>query len=366
MINLLLGAPGAGKSFEAVVFHVLPALLSGRKVITNLPLILKEFDSIQPGLSDLIDLRTDKLGEFAFSSPDHYFSDWRNENNQGPLIVIDECHKALPRSSSKSVPHLLKTCEFLAEHRHAGIDVLLITQSYGKINRDIIDMVQVVWRCRKNIAFGSPNTYVRKTLDGVRGQEMGTVIRKYDKQYFPLYKSHTHSNGSVDEAMTGQIKPFWQHWTFIGAGLCFVVVGYMGFQGYLNPFKAAAAPVPTVAVHQQLNNTPNTYQSLTGNSSLTPVKTLDVEPQKAVEVNHPFKGLEPHISGVIKNVNRVSTMISFSRNGGFLFFVTDREMIEAGYTLTRLTDCAWDIKYGDFEIIAVCDQPQIGITTSAG
>ncbi|EPW3551744.1 zonular occludens toxin domain-containing protein, partial [Pseudomonas aeruginosa] len=38
MINLILGQPGGGKSHEAVVYHVVPALNQGRKVITNLAL----------------------------------------------------------------------------------------------------------------------------------------------------------------------------------------------------------------------------------------------------------------------------------------------------------------------------------------
>ena len=42
-VNLLLGSPGSGKSYEAVAFHVLPSLQAGRKVITNLPLNVDEF-----------------------------------------------------------------------------------------------------------------------------------------------------------------------------------------------------------------------------------------------------------------------------------------------------------------------------------
>ncbi|MBI5918423.1 MAG: hypothetical protein HY849_03485 [Nitrosomonadales bacterium] len=44
MINLLLGPPGGGKSYEATVYHVLPALAKGRKIITNLPLDLDRIE----------------------------------------------------------------------------------------------------------------------------------------------------------------------------------------------------------------------------------------------------------------------------------------------------------------------------------
>lgn len=57
MINLLEGVPGSGKSYEAVVYHVLPALKMGRKVITNLPLNLQQFAALDPGYLDLIEIR---------------------------------------------------------------------------------------------------------------------------------------------------------------------------------------------------------------------------------------------------------------------------------------------------------------------
>jgi len=43
MIYGIVGRPGGGKSYEAVAFQVIPALKSGRKVITNLPLQIEHF-----------------------------------------------------------------------------------------------------------------------------------------------------------------------------------------------------------------------------------------------------------------------------------------------------------------------------------
>lgn len=58
MIDLLEGIPGSGKSYEAVVYHVLPALKSGRKVVTNLPLNVDAFAKLDPSYVDLLDIRT--------------------------------------------------------------------------------------------------------------------------------------------------------------------------------------------------------------------------------------------------------------------------------------------------------------------
>ena len=159
MINLLLGAPGGGKSYEAVAYHILVALMRGRKVVTNLPLQVDAFERLQPGLSDLIELRhrtlavrpedAPKWTPRPFAHVEDYADPWRHPDGFGPLYVIDECHMCLPaRDTERAVE------EWFSMHRHHNVDVLLITQSYGKINAAIRDLVQMVYRVRKNVALG--------------------------------------------------------------------------------------------------------------------------------------------------------------------------------------------------------------------
>ncbi|MFN1568607.1 zonular occludens toxin domain-containing protein, partial [Vibrio harveyi] len=45
-ISLLKGKPRSGKSYEAVRYHILPAIQEGRKVVTNIPLNIDEFVKI--------------------------------------------------------------------------------------------------------------------------------------------------------------------------------------------------------------------------------------------------------------------------------------------------------------------------------
>lgn len=88
MYNLLIGPPGGGKSYEAVVYHVLPTLEAGRKVITNLPLNVAEFGLIDARFPALIELRTKskREGAIPFSVPEDYGDDWRNKTTGiGPL-----------------------------------------------------------------------------------------------------------------------------------------------------------------------------------------------------------------------------------------------------------------------------------------
>ncbi|WP_431978288.1 zonular occludens toxin domain-containing protein [Pseudomonas aeruginosa] len=100
--------------------------------------------------------------------------------------MIDECHLSIPLRGTP-VP----VEEWYSLHRHELADVLLITQSYGKINRAIRDLVQVVYRCKKATAFGTNDRYIRKVQDGLRGEVVNTSIREYQKQFYGFWKSHT-------------------------------------------------------------------------------------------------------------------------------------------------------------------------------
>lgn len=259
MINLLLGPPGGGKSYEAVVFHILTALQSGRKVITNLPLVVSEFAAIDSSFPALIDLRHKtratrpevdwqkaeslykRFGIAAkntywpdrvFAHPDDYGDTWRHpETGSGPLYVVDECHLALPRGSTVRAVE-----EWYSMHRHESADVLLITQSAGKVSKSIIDLVQVCYRVKKATAFGANGRYIRKVLDGVRGEVVNTAVREYKKQYFKLYVSHTRGGGA--ELAANDIVPIWRRWPVIGAAILLPV----GCVGVVSTAKDAFVP----------------------------------------------------------------------------------------------------------------------------
>lgn len=245
MYNLLIGPPGGGKSYEAVVYHVLPTLESGRKVITNLPLNVAEFAKIDARFPSLIELRTKPKGQSSphvFGNIEDYGDDWRHpETGQGPLYAIDECHKPLRRGRT-----LIAVEEWYAEHRHEGADVLLMTQSYGKVSKDITDSAQVVYRVKKMTAFGDDTRYIRKVQDGVRGDVLSTSERTYESRYFRLYKSHTRSVAAVLEADARDISPAFKKWLRAGYAVIGLGTAALAFKGYA-AFTSDEEPKATAA-----------------------------------------------------------------------------------------------------------------------
>lgn len=284
MINLLEGVPGSGKSYEAVVYHVLPALQSGRKVITNLPLIYSAFQMLYPDLVHLLELRKTTMpilgkwdpeaanrGEFAFvlgdfsatvdpektyglqlsvdesellSMPDgtrylpapsnvplfgsvwDFYTDWRGKNGIGPLFVIDECHVSFPkpkRNKPKGTPE--EVIEWFKLSRHFGADVLLMTQRMGALEEDISGLAEFHIRVRKAAFLGKPDHYIRRVFAGFKGGEVACDEREYMPQYFPLYKSHTQGQ-TVIENRDSDVTPAHLKWRRRG-----FVCMFIGFAG---------------------------------------------------------------------------------------------------------------------------------------
>lgn len=377
MINLLIGPPGGGKSYEAVVFHILPALQAGRKVITNLPLDLERLRAIDPAFPALVQFVENRRGVLpvdgrtkallarftskqaepeegiirAFQTMADYCDSWRHpENGAGPLYVIDECHLAMPRGNT-----LIEVEEWFSLHRHELADVLLITQSYGKVSKSIIDLVQVCYRVKKGTAFGTSTRYIRKVQDGVRGDVVNTSIRKYEKRYFGLYKSHTRTSGAGQELGAEDITPIWKRWPFIGAGvmipLAVVLFISSGSPNILKPKAAQAAvsnPVPAVA-------------AISPGQPPAEVEVKDPEPE-----GHPFGGRTLHIVGSAVMRQETRYYFAVAQNGQKVSEVDSRELEGLGYKVKPGATCAVQVAYKKWSNWIICDAPQQAVMNPGG
>lgn len=357
MINLLIGPPGGGKSYEATVYHVLPALSQGRKVITNLPLNVDRLAIFEPDAARLVQIVTESKGPRGkdgakarpFSVVEDYGDPWRHPvSGAGPLYVIDECHLAMPRGATQ-----IAVEEWFSLHRHESADVLLITQSYGKVSKAVIDLVQVCYRVKKAVLFGSAKKYVRKVQDGVRGEVISTGFRTYEKRYFGLYVSHTKGGGAELEA--SDISPLWKRWPFLLAPVL-VVGGCVGLGASLsqgNPLAPKSQPKAAQSVLE------------------APVVVLDERPrgepqpdgESAVDVGgEPFAGLSVHVVGFASMGARTHYALALARGGVIVASVDQAELLQAGYAIRPISDCAMGYTYpGKGERIAVCDRASFGV-----
>jgi zona occludens toxin len=379
MITVITGRPGGGKTYESVRYHIIPALQDGRKVITNVPLNVDYICKIYgEDKRSLIDVRSSDFSDFEgsasvfpFSRPSHYQDDWKDENGRGALFVVDEAHFSIPKGGT--FPDVKK---YYTMHRHYGVDILLMTQHPRQLDADILNLVEVVYRCIKNTAMGSSKTYTKKVQDGYRGDVVNTSQRKYDSKIFKFYKSHTQSSKSVLESSARDIVPLWKRWPILGAVIILPISFYA-----LATVDSPLNPDPKPLKQTQIKVVDGKRVAETVEITPSPKKDYSKTPERverdssnlksrsdssSFPIEHPLHKVNLHVVGSYytspdKSDYRVT--FSASRNGQAMFKLDDLDLIRAGYSVYVLSDCSVYIEWNKYKEFLTCDVPSVGVTT---
>ena len=186
------GPVRAGKSYDAVVTHILPALKSGRKVYARLNGL--DFPKIAAHLQLPLQRIEELLVPVAKDQVVALFTAFGDDPprfvvDPDALIVIDEAQDFYV-ADRKPLPSEQE--QFFAKHGHIGLDVVLITQSIKRLHATLRERIE-----RKNVftklnALGKEDKFVVRFYSV--GEEMGKLVkissetRDYDPAIFPLYK----------------------------------------------------------------------------------------------------------------------------------------------------------------------------------
>lgn len=399
MINGIEGIPGSGKSYEAVAYHVLPALRSGRKVITNLPLNIEVFASIDPAFSDLIEIREQvapALGfwdasdiantpafqlleegesfyygasipgsrdDSIFGTVWDYYTTWRDGEGRGPLFVIDECHISLPRGDTSR-----DVVEWFKLHRHYNVDVLLITQSFRDIDQGISRLLGTLIRCRKADILGKKGAYIRKVHGGYRGAVIQTDQRDYKPEYFRFYRSHTQGL-SLEESAAQDVTPFIVRfnrfkWAVIALSAVAVTWAFWPSDewsvfGYRKVPAAAAAEAKPAGPRWV---TPEEYRQ--ARAAAAPAIVQQDQHQEEQDTGL-LANKQIHILGTFTMGERTRTQFSISDGNRRVFEVSDADLVDAGYAWRQVSDCLGWLTSGNRRRPVMCDAPNSGAGTTA-
>lgn len=361
MIYAIVGRPRSGKSYESVVYHIIPAIQSGRKVITNIPLNIPMFEKVfgesAKYLIKVIDAQFTEYGSMnrPFSKVEHYLDDWRDGKNRAPLYVIDEAHMVIPTRLGDP-----KILEFYSMHGHYGIDIIILTQNLRKIHADIRAMIEMTYYCAKNTAFGSKKTYTKKVRIGDTREDINIEQRTYKEHYFGFYQSHTQSSGAVDEAQAFDITPIWKRWPFWGSLICFIIVILiLGYYFQSRKSKTIdAQPLPAEQVEQVPLSAPPQP------SISKPQQTI-----KTVPVSEPLKDFKLYVSGHAKQIaykkmsfsREIDTKLTFYhvyisayQDDQFSFSLNNIDLEKMGYQFEALTECVYRITWGSNSRVITC------------
>jgi len=190
------GLQGSGKSYGVVANVLIPAIKTGRRVFTNIPLKqdhwLAEHDGRCPVQFDMQDL---------IDNPN-----WFNEVFEpGAICVLDELWRLWPSGlKANQVPVQHKS--FLAEHRHLvgddgfASEIVFVTQDLDQIASFARSLVEYTYRAEKLSAVGQDKRFRVDVFQGpVRGpappktRRIRELYGTYKPEIFDYYYSHTMS-----------------------------------------------------------------------------------------------------------------------------------------------------------------------------
>jgi len=207
MIIFHEGLPGSGKSYEALVKHIIPSLEKGRKVYARLNGFNYEKVSELTGktVQELESLYTEIAEEQVHTVYEIVENDC--------LLVLDELQNFFPAGRSKMSD---KMTQFIAEHRHKGIDIICMGQALAdchltwkrRIERKItflkMSMVGMDHKYRWEMYQGS--------INGAKGditfKKVKSGTEKYDSKYFGSYLSHQLTTDNTDVYSDDRVNIF--------------------------------------------------------------------------------------------------------------------------------------------------------------
>lgn len=187
------GLPGAGKSYAAIKDHLVPALVKGREVFAYI-------EGLDHGrIAECAEISEERCRQLLFQIDRDDVPTIYDHVKNDAFVVIDELQDFWPSSRVKLEP---KITEFITQHRHRGLDVLLMGQ--------VLQDCHVMWRNRvdQNVFFynrdavGKADEYkwsVRKRNSAGKFVEVTSGIEKYDPKYFGCYASHTAGTENKDK-----------------------------------------------------------------------------------------------------------------------------------------------------------------------
>lgn len=204
------GLPGSGKSYESVVYHMLPELRNGRTIITNISGINFEKFSALTNIPiavvrkliicvdyDSVDAAThrDQLLAVLNVTPD-------------ALVLIDEIQNFFP---SRGVKFSEPWVKYFSEHRHLGHTIILMGQSFADTWVLIRRRTQRKLILKKLSALGADNSYSWNMFEATAEQKFEKTtsgVRKYDSAFFGLYSSHNSDTEFTGEYVDKRARVF--------------------------------------------------------------------------------------------------------------------------------------------------------------
>lgn len=197
------GVPRSGKSYDAVLSHILPALKSGRVVYARVNGLNHDKIADHLGLSPGI--VRDLLREVPTADVLKTFQARKNEAGEwgiaddlkNALFVVDEAHEFYVASREAINPAIE---QFFALCGQNGMDGVLMSQWYRRLHSSVRARIERKNVFQKLTAVGMTGKYLVTrfhTTTPDRFEKVGSDTCTYDPAIFPLYKGYADGASNV-------------------------------------------------------------------------------------------------------------------------------------------------------------------------
>ncbi|NMM39671.1 zonular occludens toxin domain-containing protein [Pseudoalteromonas arctica] len=207
MIIFHEGLPGSGKSYEALVKHIIPSLTKGRKVYARLNGF--NFEKV----SELTDKTVDELKALYTEITEDQVHTVYDLVENDCLLVLDELQNFFPSGRQKLSDEMT---QFIAEHRHRGMDIICMGQALADCHTTWKRRIERKITFLKLSMVGLDNKYkwemYQGSINGVKGDVVFKKIKsgteKYDSKYFGSYLSHQQTTDNTDVYSDDRVNIF--------------------------------------------------------------------------------------------------------------------------------------------------------------
>jgi len=231
MIIFHEGLPRSGKSYEAMVKHVLEALKNGRKVFAYVEGINHE------KIAQVIDMPLAYVKKMLVYISKEQVPEIYDHVENDSLVIIDELQNFFPSGRQKLTDEMTS---FVTEHGHRGLDILAMGQDLRDCHNLWKRRVQRKVSFTKLSAVGMEGRFkwvLYEAITGEKFKEISSGTGKYDPKYFGIYKSHaegTDNTGNYKDDRANIFKtPFFK---FVLPGAVLAAIFAVNFLvGFFNP-----------------------------------------------------------------------------------------------------------------------------------
>ncbi|MFB3945605.1 zonular occludens toxin family protein [Aeromonas veronii bv. sobria] len=186
------GLPGSGKSYETVLSHIVPRLKEGRTVDAYIEGL--NFEKLAELAEITLEQCQEQLRQLTREQVPTIYDHVRDKS----LVVIDEAQNFWP-SGRQKLPEAM--IQFVTEHRHRGLDVILMGQNLNDVHTLWRNRIDRKFVFQKLDAIGQAKRYSWASFKGslsaggsrtaIQFEKLTGGIRQYDPKYFGSYASTT-------------------------------------------------------------------------------------------------------------------------------------------------------------------------------